>query len=243
MLTFCRYLGAFAQYGWAWNRPPTRGHGANRTSPFPTAEMIECSVIFIYGITNTWLERTGAQAGDPYSTRQIQHISIAVMYWFGGLIGMALESRRIRKLIALSAFRPGSRALKSPTPHDPSGLGLPATYSGSFNPFPALIIGVTGAAMAAHHQTYAYAVQVHMLWGNCLLAFAVFRCMTYVFLWLKPPTAERSVLPSRPPTEALGSLFLACGGLVFCASTEQIEFAAMRNGHGEPANTCFEVGY
>jgi hypothetical protein len=258
--TFCRYLGAFAKYGWAWNRAPRRR--SQRSAP-PTAEMIECSVIFVYGASNTWLERTGAHAGDPYTTRQIQHISIAVMFWFAGLVGMALESRRVRLLLALSAFHPRSKALL-PAPASPRclrsgrsrscttsnnnnnnhnsgsssnssekpGLGEPSSYTGSFNPFPALVIGVTGLAMAAHHQTYLYAVQVHSLWGNLLAAFAALRIATYVFLWLRPPTAERSVLPSRPPTEALASFFLACGGLTFIASTEQIEFAAMRSGHG-----------
>lgn len=38
------------------------------------------------------------------------------------------------------------------------------------------------------------------------------------------------MLPSRPPTEALGSFFLTCGGLVFIFSTEEITFAAMRRG-------------
>ena len=42
--------------------------------------MIECSVIFVYGITNTWLERLGSHSGDPYTVRQVQHISIAVMW-------------------------------------------------------------------------------------------------------------------------------------------------------------------
>ena len=60
-----------------------------------------------------------------------------------------------------------------------------------------------------------------------LVAFAVLRCMTYFFLWLGPP---KSMLPSRPPTEALGSFFLTCGGLVFIFSTEEITFAAMRRG-------------
>lgn len=32
----------------------------------------------------------------------------------------------------------------------------PLSYIGSFNPFPALVIGVTGAAMAAHAQTYLF---------------------------------------------------------------------------------------
>lgn len=70
-------------------------------------------------------------------------------------------------------------------------------------------------------------VQIHELWGNLLVAFSVLRCFTYFFLWLGPP---RSILPSRPPTEALGSFFLACGGLVFMFSTEEVTIAAMRRG-------------
>ena len=66
-----------------------------------------------------------------------------------------------------------------------------------------------------------------MLWGNMLVGFSVLRCLTYFFMWLGPP---RSILPSRPPTEALGSFFLACGGLVFVLSTEEVTVAAMRRG-------------
>jgi Protein YTP1-like, C-terminal/Domain of unknown function (DUF2427) len=222
VFTFCRYLGAFAKFGWAWNRVPDAEHG-HRKPRVHTAEMTECALIFTYGITNTWLERTGAAPGAPYTTKEIQHISIAVMFWFAGIVGMGLESKRVRRLLALSAFSaPSSQATVEP-----------ATYTGSFNPFPALVIGVTGAAMAAHHQVYLFAIQVHALWGNLLVAAAVMRCLTYLFLWLKPPTAERSVLPSRPPTEALAAFALVCGGLVFIASTEQIVFASMRHGRGE----------
>ena len=39
---------------------------------------MESFVIFFYGITNTWMERFGANPGDPYTTKQLQHISIAV---------------------------------------------------------------------------------------------------------------------------------------------------------------------
>lgn len=70
LVTFARFLGIFAEYGWAWNKP---------LSGVPyTAEFVESLVIFVYGATNTWMERFGAHAGDPYSTKQIQHISIAV---------------------------------------------------------------------------------------------------------------------------------------------------------------------
>ncbi len=35
----------------------------------------------------------------------------------------------------------------------------PPSYIASFNPFPALVIGVTGAAMSAHAQTYVFQVR------------------------------------------------------------------------------------
>jgi H+/Cl- antiporter ClcA len=70
-------------------------------------------------------------------------------------------------------------------------------------------------------------VDVHALWGLFLGLFALFRFLTYFFLYLRPPA---SILPSRPPTEALAALMLTCGGVVFILSTEQVTFAAMRHG-------------
>ncbi|KAF8631161.1 hypothetical protein AX15_002500 [Amanita polypyramis BW_CC] len=228
LVTFARFLGIFAEYGWAWNRPAS----GNSYS----AEFVESLVIFCYGVSNTWMERFGANPGDPYTTKQIQHISIAVMFWFAGLVGMGIESKRIRNWL-------GSSTLSS-TRLSRDSIEEPPSYSGSFNPFPALVIGVTGAAMAAHFQPYIFEVKIHALWGNLLVAFSVLRCFTYFFLWLKPP---QSVLPSRPPTEALGSFFLACGGLVFMFSTEEVMIAAMRRGRDDVmmflnvavAMTCF----
>jgi len=163
------------------------------------------------------------------------------MFWFAGLVGMGIESKRVRKWLAASIFN--SVATTSNIPQDT--ITEPPSYGGSFNPFPALVIGVTGAAMAAHFQTYLFQVrrlrtiyfsalnvpsvqvQIHALWGNLLVGFSVLRCLTYFFLWLNP---SRSILPSRPPTEALGSFFLACGGLTFMFSTEEVTLAAMRRG-------------
>ncbi|KAF8192599.1 hypothetical protein BJ912DRAFT_267484 [Pholiota molesta] len=232
LLTFARFLGAFADMGWSWNRSPLGNTY--------TAEFVESFVIFFYGATNTWMERFGANPGDPFTTKQIQHISIAVMFCFAGLVGMGIESRRIRKWLASSTFASLSRPQDMPQ----EAVVEPVSYMGSFNPFPALVIGVTGAAMAAHAQTYLFQVQIHQLWGNLLVAFAVLRCLTYFFLWLGP---SRSILPSRPPTEALGSFFLACGGLVFMFSTEEVTIAAMRRGRDDVmmflnvavALTCF----
>ncbi|KAG6378866.1 hypothetical protein JVT61DRAFT_13146 [Boletus reticuloceps] len=246
LFTFARFLGSHSEMGWAWNISPI----GNTIS----AEFVESTVIFLYGISNTWMERFGAKPGDPYTTKQVQHISIAVrrivslstlpnvhrlkvMFWFAGLVGMGMESRRVRRWLAASAT--ASLGLARTT-----SITEPPSYRASFNPFPALVIGVTGAAMSAHAQAYVFQVspvvvipvspylisgqvQVHELWGWLLLGFSVLRCLTYFFLWLGPP---ESVLPSRPPTEVLGSFFLACGGLMFMFSTEELTLAAMRKG-------------
>ncbi|KIJ70236.1 hypothetical protein HYDPIDRAFT_77408 [Hydnomerulius pinastri MD-312] len=229
LFTFARFLGSYSEMGWAWNISPI----GNSVS----AEFVESFIIFLYGITNTWMERFGVQPGDPYTTKQVQHISIAVMFWFAGLVGMGMESKRIRHWLAISA----AAALG---PARAPKIAEPASYRGSFNPFPALVIGVTGAAMGAHAQAYLFQVQIHQLWGWLLLGFSVLRCLTYFFLWLGPPS---SFLPSRPPTEALGSFFLACGGLMFMFSTEELTLAAMRKGRDDMmmflnvavAITCF----
>ena len=237
VLSFVRFLGAFGEYGWAWNKRPTPENSQHSPAAFwrrnmPSGEFIECFVIFLYGISNTWLERLGAQRGDPYTVKQIQHISIAVMFWFVGLVGMGLESTRVRQLLSRPIVG-AHPAAAVPNPGQDAVLAQvqPPSYISSFNPFPALVIGATGVAMAAHHQDYEYEVKVHVLWGIMLAAFAVLRCFTYFFLWLRPPT---SVIPSRPPTEALASFTLCCGGLLFMLSNEEVSFAAMRADYADP---------
>lgn len=115
-----------------------------------SAEFVESLVIFIYGASNVWMERFGVAPGSPFTTRQLQHISIAAMFWFAGMLGLALESAAFRKWLSSSA--------KSVIKSDQQ-VTSPPSYSGSFNPFPALVIGVTGAAMSAHKQAYVF--QVH----------------------------------------------------------------------------------
>lgn len=262
LLTFGRYLGAYADCGWAWNKRPSKEAARGKSGlagwrrSMPSAEFVECLVIFTYGATNTWMERFGAAPGDPYTIKQIQHISIAVMFWFAGLMGMLLETKFIRNMLSFPIAyhhvaavplnevrrrRCSSRGRLSMHGNEGEAdaeLDLlveaqtqPASYYASFNPFPALVIGVTGVAMAAHHQDYRYEVEIHMLWGQLLAGFALLRCLTYFLLWLRPPTA--SVLPSRPPTEALAAFSLCCGGLVFMLSSEEVSFAAMRSGYGD----------
>ncbi|GAA5983703.1 hypothetical protein JCM11641_000939 [Rhodosporidiobolus odoratus] len=216
LLTFARYLGAFSTLGWSWNRNP------RDNDSFWTAEFVESLVIFVYGSTNTWMERFGKHGA--WGVKDVQHTSIAIMFWAAGTLGMLLESRSVRSWLSTPAAHSSGRSVERISP--------PASASFPFNPFPALVIGVTGAAMAAHHQTYQFQVDVHQLWGNLLAGFAGLRFMTYFFLFLRYdlPQPPASILPSRPPTEALASMLLTCGGLVFMESTEQVTYAAMRHG-------------
>ncbi|KDN46613.1 hypothetical protein K437DRAFT_256120 [Tilletiaria anomala UBC 951] len=246
LLTWCRYLGAYSDIGWAWNKKPSpmstkRSGVASWRQNAVSAEFVESAVIFTYGVTNTWMERFSAAPGSPYTVKEIQHISIAVMFWFAGLVGMLLETKRVRDLLSFGAslHHPAARPMRSRSSASSNideahilvdSQAPPPSYVASFNPFPALVIGVTGIAMAAHHQDYEYEVQVHSLWGNLLGGFAVLRCFTYFFMWLRPPT---SILPSRPPTEAMASFSLACGGFVFMLSTEEVSFMQMRTGYDD----------
>ena len=74
LVTFARFLGSFSELGWAWNRAPCPDGRKSGVS----AEFVESLVIFVYGATNTWMERFGVSPSTPYSTKEIQHISIAV---------------------------------------------------------------------------------------------------------------------------------------------------------------------
>ena len=65
---------------------------------------------------------------------------------------MGIELQSIRKWLAHSVFPPTSQSSDLPK----EAIAEPQSYTGSFNPFPALVIGVTGAAMAAHVQTYLF---------------------------------------------------------------------------------------
>lgn len=76
----------------------------------------------------------GALPGSSFTIHQVQHISIALMFFFGGGMGLLLESTLARKLLAAPVAIMDGRGFRS--------IEKPPTWSGSFNPFPALVIGV-----------------------------------------------------------------------------------------------------
>jgi hypothetical protein len=166
------------------------------------------------------MERFGANPGDPYTSKQIEHISIAVMFWGGGLVSMAVESPNVWKWMLeadVDEAAPVSAVSQMVSPHlepssstkrarvgsvasqqtaylpspslDPAPMSafiFPSVTKRASNPLPALVIGVTGLAMSAHHQTYLFQVQIHALWGYLLLGFAICRCLTCFFEWARP---------------------------------------------------------
>lgn len=85
------------------------------------------------------------------------------------------------------------------------------------NPLPALIIMLLGKMMSSHHQDSMLSGMIHGQWGTMFMGFAMMRIVTYVIVYLSPPT---SYLPSRPPTEILTSFCLIAGGITFVLSNK-----------------------
>lgn len=112
-----------------------------------------------------------------------------------------------------------------PLPHDAQQAEAqaqrqaPHNYSTSLNPIPALIILLLGIMMSSHHQNSMVSTTIHKQWGSLFVGFALARALTYLIMWLSPPT---SVYASRPPTELLAAFCLLSGGLIFMGSNKDI---------------------
>ncbi|KAI9485888.1 MAG: hypothetical protein EXX96DRAFT_645784 [Benjaminiella poitrasii] len=219
MITFARYLGAFVEKGWAWNY-------VENGSKF-SFEMIECFLIFFYGITNTWMEHFGQDSA--WTHKDLEHASLAFMFWWAGLLGMLVESRAIRRMLEKAMpempykipehSNYASTSKKMYDDNENSGRkkkhSAPNTYN--FNPMPALTVFMTGISMGNHHQDTLYSSRVHYLWGLLISAAAVCRIVTYFLLFRNPP---KNRVPTRPPSEALGAFLLVAGAILFMASNQ-----------------------
>lgn len=174
----------------------------------PTAEAVESGLIFVYGCANVFLEHLAGWGGS-WSHSDLQHVSIAFMFFGGGLLGLLIESRWIRELLHSSL---------APLDRSPPGQGhehLGTTIS--FNPLPAMVVFTLGILMSQHHQRSHLSTVIHTQWGTLLAAAAVFRLLTYM-LFFRTPTKPPSAVPSRPPTELVAAFCLMAGGLVFMIS-------------------------
>ncbi|KAL4742966.1 hypothetical protein BDV11DRAFT_216175 [Aspergillus similis] len=178
IITLGRSIGAWADLGWAWNqKPPVRVVGWK--ARVPSGEFVESLVIFLYGVTNVFLEHL-AGWGQEWTARDLEHVSILIMFFGGGLAGMLVESRRIRD------------ALNS-----------------------TLLLRLTPTCESDEDKTW----RPPNSWGKMLVGFAVARGMTYILLFLRPPT---SYLPARPPTEIVAAFCLMSGGLIFMLSARDV---------------------
>lgn len=124
-------------------------------------------------------------------------------------LGMLIESRRIRQLLdtyILSHDRSSSDEFVEPK-----------SYRVSLNPVPGLTIMLLGIMMSSHHQASMLSTMVHKQWGTLFVGFAMARAVTYILLFLSPPT---SYLPSRPPSEIICGFCLTAGGITFMLSNK-----------------------
>ncbi|PWY81583.1 hypothetical protein BO94DRAFT_470214 [Aspergillus sclerotioniger CBS 115572] len=212
LLTLGRWMGCWSDLGWSWNvKPPAKIVGKAKAR-VPSAEFVESLVIFLYGVTNVFLEHLSGWGG-AWTARDLEHVSISILFFGGGLCGMLFESNRVRNWINTTVLQYPARGHVNPA------WNIPTSQTVSLNPMPALVILLLGTMMASHHQDSMISSMVHQQWGNLLSGFAIARILTYVILFLKPPT---SYLPSRPPTEVLASFCLVGGGLIFMMSTRDI---------------------
>lgn len=99
-LTLGRWMGAFADFGWAWNVKPTKEVVGRRKAALPSAEFTESFVIWLYGCTNVFLEHLAAW-GDAWTAQDLEHVSISVMFFGGGLVSRALFPSRATSLTFL----------------------------------------------------------------------------------------------------------------------------------------------
>ncbi|KAF9888917.1 hypothetical protein FE257_008086 [Aspergillus nanangensis] len=230
ILTLGRVIGAWADLGWAWNKKPPASIVGWKAS-VPSGEFVESFVIWLYGVTNVFLEHL-AGWGKEWTARDLQHVSISFMFFGGGLAGMLVESRRIRDALNNTLLgQPSHPESKDDSWQPPKSQGVP------LNPMPALVILLLGLMMGSHRQSSMTSTMVHKQWGTLLIGFAIARGMTYILLFIRPPT---SYLPGRPPTEIVAGFCLIAGGLIFMLSARDV-ITAMES-HKLDAMFTFTLG-
>ncbi|KAI5361214.1 hypothetical protein Slin15195_G123270 [Septoria linicola] len=234
LLTVGRWMGAFAEFGWAWNIRPQRPAVSKWKSMVPSAEFTESFVIWLYGATNVFLEHLN-NWGQAWSASDLEHLSITVLFFGGGLLGMLVESKWVRGLANTTTVGQ-SRGHDNRVHIDASRYSM---IEGDqqreelqsspipMNPVPALTIMVLGMMMSGHHQSSMVSTMMHAQWGGLFSTFAIARGVTYVTMYLKPPT---SCFPSRPPSELVASFCLTGGGLMFMNSAADTVWAIESNG-------------
>ncbi|KAI4760621.1 hypothetical protein E4T52_07468 [Aureobasidium sp. EXF-3400] len=217
ILTLGRWMGAFSDFGWAWNVKPRYPMVSRFAAGLPSAEFIESFVIFLYGASNVFLEHLNAW-GKAWSAQDLEHISITIMFFGGGLMGMLIESNTVRNLFntSVASWQEEAVVFDDRAEKQHQEWEVPRTYKTSLNPMPGLVIMLLGLSMSGHHQHSMVSTMMHQQWGTLFMGFAMARAATYILLYLAPP---KSFFPSRPPTELVASFCLISGGMIFMGSS------------------------
>jgi len=237
VLTLGRWMGAFSEFGWAWNIRPNYPVVARWKTRIPSAEFTESFVIWLYGTSNVFLEHLNNWGGE-WHPQDFEHVSITALFFGGGLLGMLIDSAWFRKQLNTSvvvqrsqdmqladASRFGSASDASNVPEEL--WREPETYKVPLNPMPGLVIMILGIMMSAHKQDTMVSTMMHAQWGTLFFAFAIARATTYITLYLKPPTSH---FPARPPSELVSSFCLMSGGLMFMVSAHDTIWAIETSG-------------
>ncbi|KAF1988254.1 hypothetical protein K402DRAFT_411626 [Aulographum hederae CBS 113979] len=222
LLTFGRWMGSFADLGWAWNRKPTEAIVGRWKARMPSAEFTESFLLALYGASNVFLEHLAAW-GEEWSAQDLEHVSITLMFFGGGVLGMLIESKSIRSFLSTNIILAKDQ---DPAAKD-KDWEEPEQYRFPMNPVPGLVIMLLGIMMSSHHQLSMVSTMLHSQWGTMFVGCALARGVTYLTLYLSPPS---SYLPSRPPSEIIASFCLVGGGLIFMMSnTDTVESLEYNN--------------
>ncbi|GAA6022906.1 hypothetical protein JCM11491_006624 [Sporobolomyces phaffii] len=156
-------------------------------------EFFDSTIIMLWGIVNAASEHNAFGQNSAWSHKDMQHVSLGVLWVCGGLLGMWLS-------------RDGKRSV-----------------------VPAMIIAMTGLAMANHGQHLEFSTTVHKAFGYSLVAAGLARLIEICFILHDEPTPSLSSDPSSPVAskrvprafQHLPPYLLVLSGLTFMAATEE----------------------
>ncbi|KAF3994206.1 hypothetical protein FT663_00176 [Candidozyma haemuli var. vulneris] len=225
VLSLARYCGAFRAKGWAWNhcfisaKKAYQGWFKWQPTGLWSMEFVESSLILFYGSTNIFLEHLASTDGE-WTTKDLQHVSIAFIFLGCGLCGVLVEKKlndfRYQKAIEHMALVAESKDVAR------VAKAMPGF---SPNPFPILTIYWTGVLMSKHEQASQLSTAIHTQWGNLFVVGCMFRLLTYVLQMVTPINSKSLTRPSSPMTELVVSFALMCGGLIFMESCEAVVYS------------------
>ena len=108
LLTLGRWMGCFADFGWAWNIKPSRSEVGQWKARIPSGEFAESFVIFLYGSINVFLEHLAAW-GDRWAPEDFEHVSISILFFGGGLVSQIDRQTSYRGSLTQVAVRDARR--------------------------------------------------------------------------------------------------------------------------------------